>query len=141
MSWQIINSSGSIKVQGSTGPTGPTGASGAVGNFAFPNVLVPSALTGNVDDWNPAGLSGSTLIRVSTTTGSEIRGVVAQATGSGLVLVNVSNATLTVRAQATTSATGNRFNLGLGVTGTTTIANGAGLQFYYDGLLSNWVIL
>lgn len=142
--WRTIDSSGRLKSIGSTGPTGPTGATGSSTTIgAFGNIITPSTLSpSNVNDYNPTGLSGSTVMRLTGDAGttSQLNGVVAQATGALLVVINIGNPNIQIGIQNTGSVAANRFWGGFGVGGLLTLGgNASTFTFYYDAILARWV--
>jgi len=75
------------------------------------NVITPTALSANTNDWNPTGLSTAYEIRISTTTPINLTGIVAQENGRELILKNVGNHSFTLKNNVTSTAA-NRFLIG-----------------------------
>jgi len=75
------------------------------------NIITPTALSANTNDWNPTGLSTAYEIRISTTTPVNLTGIVAQENGRELLLRNVGNHSFTLKNNVTSTAA-NRFLIG-----------------------------
>lgn len=82
------------------------------GSFALTGSIAPAALAGTVNDYNPAGLATTNLIRQDASVASTITGLVAQATGTEIVIQNISATnTITLSNEGAGSTAANRFTL------------------------------
>ena len=113
------------------------GGGGLPNPFALTADISPAALTADVDDYNPTGLSTADVIRI-TTDGADyaINGLAGGADGRIIIVENITSGNrLTIPDEALTSAAANRFEL-----------NGDTLQvfpkksatFIYDATVSRW---
>ena len=100
-------------------------------------VISPTQLTGNTDNWNPTGLATANVIRMDVDAPRTITGIVAQASGTILILYNKTNFTITLAHDATSTAA-NRFyctgNVDMGI-----LAHGT-VEARYDGTDSRWCV-
>lgn len=87
----------------------------AAGAFALKGDITPTALSGDVDDWNPTGLADAAVIRISSSTDVNITGLAGGADGRIIVIENIgfNNITLTSEDGASTAA--NQFLLNTNV--------------------------
>jgi hypothetical protein len=78
--------------------------------FAFTGDISPTALTGNVDNWSPTGLSTASVIYVtSDVSGRAILGLAGGADGRIITLIEGSNNYFYINHEAGTSIAANRF--------------------------------
>lgn len=106
------------------------------GSINFGGTLTPSALSGNVNDYNPTGLSASFAVRIDG--GASDRNITGLATGSDGRLVLITNIgstnTLTLKDASSSSTAANRFLFGADLV--LPINSSAFLR--YDGTSSRW---
>ena len=79
--------------------------------MVYTNIITPTALSANTDNWSPTGLATAYEIRVSATTPINLTGIVAQENGREIVLKNVGNHPFTLKNNVTSTAA-NRFLIG-----------------------------
>jgi hypothetical protein len=108
----------------------------ASAQFAFPGILSPPALTGNVNDWNPTGFGTATIIRVDPG-GAErrITGLAAQSSGTLKNICNIGTPSMLVLGNMDAGSSANNQ---LAMTGDTAIAPGLCKPLWYDGASSLW---
>lgn len=99
-------------------------------------VITPAQLTANTDNWNPTGLSTARVIRVSTDASRNLTGIVAQAAGTRLTLINVGTTDL-VLIDNLTSTAANRFEL----TANMTVSANESVELFYDTTSSRWRVI
>lgn len=87
----------------------------ATGTFTLSGTITPTTLAANTDNWAPTGLSGASVIRVSTDTSRNLTGITGGADGRVLILQNVGSNPLVLIDDATSTAA-NRFQLSANVT-------------------------
>jgi hypothetical protein len=107
------------------------------GNQIATGVISPAAFTGNVDNWNPAGLDTARIARVSSSAGSrDLTGIQAQPAGTMLTLVNIGGGgtTIVCKNSSGSSSAGNRFAMAADVS----LGAGQSATFWYDGASSAW---
>jgi hypothetical protein len=77
------------------------------------NAITPPALTANVNDWNPTGLSTANVIMASTDGSNfDITGIKAQEEGRKILLINSgSSGKITLKNNSANSIAANRFIL------------------------------
>jgi hypothetical protein len=104
------------------------------GAFVLSGVATPAALSANTNNWNPTGLGSNTVFRVSATASVNVTGLVAQAAGSSLVLINTGTYPITLTNLDSNSSSANQFNLGANVS----LGASQAIQLWYDGTSSQW---
>ena len=84
------------------------------GPIVFANPITPSALTGNTNNYNPAGLSSSNILRISSTGNFNLTGLQAPSPAKGQVIlvVNIGTNNITLKNNDAASSAGNRFLAG-----------------------------
>jgi hypothetical protein len=135
--------------QGLTGPTGPQGLTGTSfsggtfnqdvnfsGQFALGGILTTTALTGNTNDWNPAGHATANVLRISSTSSINLTGIVAPSPASNrlFVVYNVGSPQIAFVDQSNLSLVGNRFIFG----NNRTLQANEGLLLWYDTVSGGW---
>jgi hypothetical protein len=105
--------------------------------FTLPATITPSAITGTVNDYNPAGIATASTIRQPLSGSAILTGLLALANGRVIVIENIDTAlALTLNNEDTGSAAANRFTL---PGGTALIINPGGcVVLIYDGTSSRW---
>lgn len=100
--------------------------------------ISPAALTGDVNDYSPTGLSTARVVRIDPGAADRvITGLTAQEAGRLLLLVNISTSKrFTLSYENTSSVAANRF-LGPGGADVNVIKEGA-VMVYYDGTSARW---
>jgi len=79
--------------------------------FVTGGIISPSQLTGNQNDWSPAGLSTAGVIRLSTdATFRIITGLDGGEPGRRITLTNVGSYTVMLKDESAASTSGNRFS-------------------------------
>lgn len=113
---------------------GIDGSKTVVGNSAyFRGDLVPSALSGNTDDYNPAGLDTASTLRISASAAYNLTGIQGGADGRILYVYNIGEYTITLK-NNTTSTSAYRFL----ITGDVSLRPGDGITLQYDATASKW---
>ena len=99
--------------------------------------LSPSQITADQNDYNPAGLSGASVLRLTTDALRKVTGLQGGAEGRLVSVVNVgSNPLVFVNASASSSAA-NRFDIAADLV----IAPSEGAVLLYDATSSRWRLL
>jgi hypothetical protein len=106
--------------------------------FQLTNIISPSQLTGNTDNWNPTGLSACATIRVSTDASRNLTGIVAQTAGRRIRLRNVGAQNL-VLIHDLTSTAANRFYCPGAANFTLNAKDSVDIE--YDGTDSRWYVI
>lgn len=100
------------------------------------------SLTGNQNDWAPAGLAGASTIRVDANGDYTITGITGGADGRILIIQNVDSAnTLTLANEDAGSAAANRFQLEGGTARDLVLKESNCAILQYDGTSSVWRLL
>ena len=107
------------------------------GALAFTSIITPPALTANTEDYNPTGLDSAAIVRLSATTDVELRGLAASTAGRTIFLYNINTGSITLMAEAATSAAPNRFAL----QGDVTLQQHQATLLQYDATTSRWRII
>lgn len=103
--------------------------------FTLSGDISPTALSGDVDNYNPTGLSTSAVIRIDGgASDRNITGLVAQGDGSVKIILNVGTTNSLILKNDTTSTAANRFLFGADIA----IRQGGGLVIWYDTTSSRW---
>jgi len=113
------------------------GGGGLPNPFALTADISPPALTADVDDYNPTGLSTADVVRI-TTDGNDyaINGLAGGADGRIIIIENITSGNrLTIPDEALTSAAANRFELHGDAL---SIFPKKAATFIYDATVSRW---
>lgn len=94
---------------------------------------ISPAIAANTNDWSPAGLDTTEIIRVTVSGTYDLTGIVAAARGRTIVLLVLSG-TLTLKHASVSSTAGNRFEIGADQV----ISAGAGVLLCYDQVSTAW---
>jgi hypothetical protein len=107
----------------------------ATQNFFLTGDISPTALAGDVDNYDPTGNSTAAVIRIDGGAANRnITGVVGGADGKIKVLINIGATNSLILKNDTTSTAGNRFLLGADIT----LTSGQGATLWYDSTSSRW---
>lgn len=125
----------------SIGPSAP-GVSGFdnARATALSGDISPSALTGNVNDYAPTGLSTATVLRVDPGGAArQITGITGGADGRLLLLCNVATGTTNTITLVNDSASSTAANRILGINGANVVIRpGGSCLLWYDSTSSRW---
>lgn len=110
--------------------------SGAATVSDFRGSSISATTSGTLNDWAPTGLSGATVIRVSTSATTTINGITGGASGRVLVLHNVGGNLLIIANEAGASTAANRILNGNSAT--LTLQSGQSVALAYDATDSRW---
>jgi hypothetical protein len=102
-------------------------------DFRLSGDIAPAQITGNQDNFNPAGLSTASVLRLSTDASRNITGIQGGADGRVLILYNVGSFPIVLKNDVTSTAA-NRFLFGADLT----LQAGTGIALQYDGTSSRW---
>jgi len=101
------------------------------------NIITPTQLTTDVDDYNPTGLSTCNVIRQDVSTSIEISGIVAPSAGVNKVIwfcsITTANRNIKFMNNSASSSVGNRFFLRDGANKDLKEQECAGLWYDHDG--------
>lgn len=101
--------------------------------------LVPTAISANQNDYNPAGLSDAAVVIVSATAPFNVTGFAGGAAGRWLVVYNNGANAITLTNQDAASSAANRV-IGRAAANTVLAAN-TGLTLYYSPSISRWLVV
>lgn len=111
-----------------------------MGTIATTGIISPSQLTGNVNDWNPTGLSNASVVRVQSNGAYNITGLQAGEDGQIIRLLNISGFALTLVHESASSSAANRFACPSGANVTLNLAGG--IEMIYDNTApTRWRVL
>lgn len=124
-----------------TAPSTWSAVEGGVGSFTNLTATgtftlsgdISASINANTDDWAPTGLSGASVIRVTTDASRNLTGITGGADGRVLVLLNVGSFPLVLMDDATSTAT-NRFQLNSDYT----LLPDTGVVLQYDSTSTRW---
>jgi hypothetical protein len=114
-----------------------SGATKINSGFFLNGDLSPSQITSNQNDYNPAGLAGASVLRISCDAARDITGLSGGSDGRVLALVNVGSYALTLKDAHTGSSSGNRFALDADVV----LAAKQSAVLWYDSADMRWKLL
>lgn len=114
------------------------GNASLLGRFVFTSDISPAQLTGNTDNWNPTGLSGAAVIRISVDAPRNITGIVAQTDGSLILLVNTTTSTITLVHDATSTAANRFYCPGAA---NYSLTSRSSVFIWYDGTSDRWRVV
>jgi len=103
---------------------------------AFTGDLTPAAITASVNDYDPAGLSTASVLRLSSDDAWNITGLAGGSDGRLILIINVGSFALTLKSQSTSSAAANRFGFPIGQD--MELNTGNGIPLWYDSTSSRW---
>jgi hypothetical protein len=106
-------------------------------NLTISGDISPAQIAANTNDYNPAGLSLASRLRLSTDASRNLTGIVGGADGRVLILVNVGTNALVLKDADVGSTAANRFDFGADVT--LTSKQVAVVQ--YDATDSRWKMI
>ena len=99
------------------------------------SVTTPAQITANQNDYEPASLQTSMILRLSTDASRNITGIKAlNPTNRGLMIVNVGANDLVLKNEDGASVAANRFAIGIDMT----LAANEGCTLFYDGTSARW---
>lgn len=106
------------------------------GAVKLTGIVSPSQITGNQNNYDPAGLAGASTLRLSTDATRTITGLAGGTDGRVLVLENVGSNLLVLAHASGSSTAANRFLLP--DSADLTIRPGRAVVLRYDGTASRW---
>ena len=112
-------------------------AAHAIEDFALAADISPAQITADQNDYNPAGLSTASVIRLDADAARKITGLAGGADGRILVLYNVSSGAdgdIILSSQDTASTAANRFAFDVDKT----LEPGSSITLIYDSTASRW---
>lgn len=104
---------------------------------AWQGILTPAQITANQDDYNPSGLAGATVLRLSTNASRNITGLQGGYKGRLILIENVGANPIVLKHDVTSTAA-NRF-YGLSASDVT-LNQYAIAMLWYDLTLSRWMV-
>ena len=108
---------------------------GAIGGaFSLSGAISPTALAAQADNYNPTGLSGAAIIRLTASAPEPITGIVAPSTGRVILLANIGTNTITLKNENASSTAANRFNL----TADYSLTGSKSCLIWYDLTSARW---
>jgi hypothetical protein len=121
---------------------------GAGGNYtvesgtksvAYPGDITPSAITLDLDNYNPSGLADAGVLRLDVQSAVSMSGLSGGADGRVIVIYNVGTSTLSILHNNVLSSSANRFFLPEATT--MLLPEDRGAQFMYDATQSRWICI
>lgn len=102
--------------------------------FALAGELSPAQITADQNDYNPAGLALTSVMRINSNAPRSITGLAGGAIGRVIVIVNVGSLPITLVSESVLSTAANRFALG----SSATLTSGALITLVYDNTTLRW---
>jgi hypothetical protein len=87
-----------------------TGAAKLASGFFLTGDLSPAQITADQNDYNPSGLAGASVLRLSTDASRSVTGLAGGADGRILALINVGSNPLRLKDASSSSTAANRFD-------------------------------
>jgi hypothetical protein len=106
-------------------------------DFSLMGVITPPTITGDTNDYIPAGLATATIIRMNASVPVNITGLQGGLDGKFLILRNVGATSIMLKFESTLSAAANRFVAPTDVN----LGPRESRMLQYDGSLGRWAIL
>lgn len=103
----------------------------------FTAAISPAQITGDQNNYAPAGLATANVVRVSTDAPRSITGLAAVTGGGLLLFLNVGSFNLTLVNESASSTAANRFAIGADAL----VADGHGTLLWFDATSSRWRIV
>jgi len=130
-----LDVTGAALVSSTLGVTGNTTIGAAI---VATGAITSTSLSANTDNWNPTGLATTRYIRAASDAAYNLTGIVAQTSGTEIILWNGGAFTITLKHE-TTSTASNRF-LGPGAADFA-LTQYKAVTIRYDGTSSRWIIV
>ena len=96
--------------------------------------ISPAQITGDQNNYNPANLATSSVLRLSSDATRNITGLAGGADGRLLIILNIGSFAITLVTESASSTAGNRFAIGANIT----VGAGEGIVLLYDSTSSRW---
>ncbi len=116
---------------------GDLGVTGAAAAFAFSGDISPGQISADQHDYNPAGLAGAAIVRLSSDARRAITGIQGGADGRLLFLANVGAHPITLANASTGSSAANRFAALKDIE----LAASAAAKLLYDATAQRWRVV
>lgn len=110
------------------------GATRIAAALQFAGVLTPASIASDQNDYSPAGLATSTVLRLSSDAARNITGLAGGSDGRIIVAYNVGAQSIVLKDESSSSTAANRFAL----TADLTLAPDAVALLQYDGTTQRW---
>lgn len=104
------------------------------GNLTISNDISPAQITSNQNDYNPAGLSTASVLRLNSDAARDITGLAGGADGRVLLIFNVGSFNIVLKDESASSTAANRFALN----GDITLQPDNSVGLWYDSTSSRW---
>lgn len=99
--------------------------------------ISPAQIAADQNDYNPTGLAGASVLRLSSDAARNISGLSGGGEGRVLALMNVGAQPIVLKDEHAASAAGNRFRFGADIT----LAAKRSVILWYDAAVSRWAWL
>jgi hypothetical protein len=114
-----------------------SGAAKLNSGFFLTGDISPSQITSDQNDYNPAGLSASSVLRLSTDASRNITGLSGGGDGRIVAIINAGTNNIVIKDASTSSSAANRFALGVDIT----LTAKQSAVLWYDATDSRWKLL
>ena len=108
------------------------------GNHIATGILSPAQITANQNDYNPAGLSTSRILRLATDASRNITGLTALNNGQWMMIRNGGAFNIVLVHESASSSAANRFSCP--GAGDFTLNTCDCVELFYDGAISRWAV-
>jgi hypothetical protein len=129
------NAGGNVTLTaGAATGTGAPGMINIASGVRFSGDISPAALAANTNDYNPAGLGGAAVVRLSASAAVNLTGLAGGQDGRRITLMNVGSDTITITSNDAASAASNRFLM----TANVPLQANQAVSFVYDSTANAW---
>jgi hypothetical protein len=104
------------------------------GSVALSGGINPAQITANQNNYNPAGLTTASVLRLHSDASRDVTGLAGGVDGKIVSINNVGSNNIVLRNENASSTAANRFQLGIDVT----LAANQGLTIIYDSAVQRW---
>lgn len=104
------------------------------GSLALSGGINPAQITANQNNYNPAGLTAASVLRLHSDASRDVTGLAGGVDGKIVSINNVGSNNIVLRNENASSTAANRFQLGIDVT----LAANQGLTIIYDSAVQRW---
>ena len=125
-----VDTSGNVGI----GTTGPIAGLDAGTSIALSGDITPTQITANQNDYNPAGLSGASVLRLTSNAAVNITGLAGGADGRTLTIFNIGTNNIVLKNQSGSSALANRFAINADFT----LGADQSVSLIYDSTSQRW---
>jgi hypothetical protein len=111
-----------------------SGSANVTQDIQWSGRISPTQIIGNQNNYNPAGLSSSTILRLNSDASRNITGLIGQKDGSIRLIINIGSFPIVFKNQDAGSLATNRFDFGADLV----LGASQSVSVYYDSVSTRW---